>query len=170
MYCTPLWILRDLLLVYTAEKNQGDSGSLRSVEAGPESGSLRISRAFAFCQAATQPLPLFRAWRSVCSQSEIWAWILNAGMRGRQTEYAEVKLQSWLSGSLCMSNRAWQNSPSRDITSWPQHGTYCGAHKICGKEGERERENVRTCEVTPAPSANPHNQVVGWQVSLEHTI
>lgn len=96
--------------------------------------------------------PLFSVWRSMCSQSEIWVWSLNAGMRGQQTEYAEVRptpeLQSWLSGSLCMSNRAWQDSPSRDVASRPQHGTYCSAHKICGREGEgeegrRERETGR---------------------------
>lgn len=147
--------------------DQGDPGSLRSVEAGPESGSLRISRAFAFCQAATQPLPLFRAWRSVCSQSEIWAWILNAGMRGQQTEYAEVKLQSWLSGSLCVSNRAWQNSPSRDITSWPQHGTYCGAHKICGREGRRGRERIlEPVRSHPPPQPLPTTKLLAGRSAL----
>lgn len=111
-----LGLLGDLQLVYTGGKetagpDRATQAPLGPTEAGPESGSLRISRASAFCQAATQPLPLFRARRSVCSRFKMWVWSVNAGMRGQQTGYAEVRptpeLQPGLSGSLCVSNRAW---------------------------------------------------------------
>lgn len=88
-----LGIPRDLQLVYTGEKET--AGPKREAQAplGPmkavQTQALKISRALP--SARLPPSPFRARRRSVCSQFEIWVWSLNAGMRGQQTGYAEVR-------------------------------------------------------------------------------